>query len=181
MNFLWWLMLALYVPASIGLIVVVLLQKGKGTGFAGAFGMGGGGDAVFGPRSGRSLPQRLTTIMAGAFMTLALLMSIIGRNSGFAPERADASGYDDTETTGSALQALGLGSGHVGAAEGIVTDEELAAEAPAVTGEEPAEEAPTVTGEEPAAETLDVTAPTVPKDKTEEVATEATEVVPNVG
>ena len=33
---LWYLILVLYIPACLGLIVVVLLQKGKGVGFAGA-------------------------------------------------------------------------------------------------------------------------------------------------
>ena len=32
----WWILMVLYVPACIGLIVIVLLQKGKGTSFAGA-------------------------------------------------------------------------------------------------------------------------------------------------
>ena len=43
----YWLMLFLYVPCCVGLIVVVLLQKGKGVGFAGAFGLGGASDTVF--------------------------------------------------------------------------------------------------------------------------------------
>ncbi|HOS03129.1 MAG TPA: preprotein translocase subunit SecG, partial [Candidatus Hydrogenedentes bacterium] len=67
---LWWLMIILYVPISVGLVVVVLLQKGKGAGFAGAFGLGGGSDTVFGPRASKSLPVRLTQIMAGMFMLL---------------------------------------------------------------------------------------------------------------
>ena len=72
-NIIFWLMLLLYVPSCIGLILVVLLQKGKGVGFAGAFGVGGGSDTVFGPRTARSLPQRLTYGMATLFMFLALL------------------------------------------------------------------------------------------------------------
>ncbi len=89
---LWWLMLALYIPACLGLITVVLLQKGKGVGFAGAFGAGGGSDAVFGPRTSRSLPQRITYTMAGLFMVLALLLSLLsGRvGRGDAPELLDA-------------------------------------------------------------------------------------------
>jgi len=89
---LWWLMLVLYIPACLGLITVVLLQKGKGVGFAGAFGAGGGSDAVFGPRTSRSLPQRITYTMAGLFMVLALLLSLLsGRvGRGDAPELLDA-------------------------------------------------------------------------------------------
>lgn len=62
---LWVILMIMYVPACLGLIVIVLLQKGKGTGFAGAFGMGAGGaDTVFGPKSSQSLPVKLTYIAA---------------------------------------------------------------------------------------------------------------------
>lgn len=82
-NTVFWLMLVLYVPSCLGLIVIVLLQKGKGVGFAGAFGAGpGGADAVFGPRSSKSLPQKITYTMAGIFMTLSLLMSMLSGNLG---------------------------------------------------------------------------------------------------
>lgn len=86
---LWWLILLLYLPACFGLIVIVLLQKGKGAGFAGAFGVGGGSDTVFGPRSSKSLPQKITYAAAALFMLLALLMSTlsgrVGRSA--APEQ----------------------------------------------------------------------------------------------
>jgi len=87
-NTLWYLMLLIYIPACAGLIIIVLLQKGKGVGFSGAFGMGGGGDAIFGPRSSRSLPQQMTYAMAGIFMFLALCMSVISGtvNRGASPE-----------------------------------------------------------------------------------------------
>lgn len=75
---LWWLMFLLYFPACLGLVVIVLLQKGKGAGFAGAFGVGGGSDTVFGPRMAKSLPQKLTYTMAGIFMVLALVLSLVG-------------------------------------------------------------------------------------------------------
>ncbi len=31
---LWWILIIVYIPACFGLIVIVLLQKGKGAGFA---------------------------------------------------------------------------------------------------------------------------------------------------
>ena len=88
-DWLWWICVILYIPACIGLILVVLLQKGKGVGFAGAFGLGGGGaDTVFGPRMSKSLPVKLTYVMAGMFLVLALGMSLLsGRiHRGEAPE-----------------------------------------------------------------------------------------------
>jgi preprotein translocase subunit SecG len=88
-DMLWWIIMILYVPSCIGLIVIVLLQKGKGVGFAGAFGVGAGSDTVFGPRASKSLPQRMTYVMAATFMVLAFVMSLIsGRlGKGVAPER----------------------------------------------------------------------------------------------
>ncbi len=82
---LWWLMLCLYIPACFALIIIVLLQKGKGQGLAGAFGMGGGMDTIFGPRSSKSLPQKITYGAAAVFMTLALVMSILSGKVGRPP------------------------------------------------------------------------------------------------
>lgn len=97
-NTLWWVMLALYIPACLGLIVIVLLQKGKGGGFAGAFG-GGGTEAVFGPRTSRSLPQRITYTMAALFMGIAMILSLLsGRvGRGAAPELVDAATLSSSE------------------------------------------------------------------------------------
>ena len=111
---LWILLLILYVPACIGLIVIVLLQKGKGTGFGGAFGVGGGGEAVFGPRASRSLPVRLTYIAATLFMTIALIMSLISHRvgKGQAPEMVGVATEDGAdEVTGSRFSDLGIGTG----------------------------------------------------------------------
>jgi len=85
---LWWLLMIIYIPACLGLILVVVLQKGKGMGFAGAFGAGGGSEAVFGPRTVRSLPQKITYTMAGLFLFLAMVMSMLsGRvTKGTAPD-----------------------------------------------------------------------------------------------
>lgn len=104
-QFIWYVLLLLYIPSCIGLIVIVLLQKGKGVGFAGAFGVGSGSDTVFGPRMTKTLPQRLTYVMAGLFMVIAFVMSMIsGRlTKGAAPDvvakdaivQPDLSGMED--------------------------------------------------------------------------------------
>lgn len=107
---LWYAMLILYVPSCIGLIVIVLLQKGKSSGFAGAFGLGAGSDTVFGPRASKSLPQKLTHIMAAIFMILALSMSLIaGRlGKGVAPEAVDAARMEASEINLDVLDDLGM-------------------------------------------------------------------------
>ncbi|HOK08113.1 MAG TPA: preprotein translocase subunit SecG [Candidatus Hydrogenedens sp.] len=83
---LWWvLLLFIYLPCCVALIIIVLLQKGKGAGFAGAFGLSPGTESVFGPKLARTLPQKLTYISAGVFMVLAILLSTISGKVGKGP------------------------------------------------------------------------------------------------
>ena len=106
---LWLVLRLLYVPTCIGLITLVLLQKGKGVGFAGAFGLGPGSDAVFGPRGSKSVPVRLTQIMFGLFIGLALIMSLVAPDvgKGKAPDLVEEDALDlESELTG--LDDLGI-------------------------------------------------------------------------
>lgn len=83
---LWWLLLFLvYLPCCVFLIIIVLLQKGKGAGFAGAFGLSPGSESVFGPKLARTLPQKLTYVSAGIFMVLAILLSALSGKVGKGP------------------------------------------------------------------------------------------------
>jgi len=132
----WWVLMIIYVPACLGLILIVLLQQGKGTGFAGAFGAGPGGDAIFG-KSAQSLPVKITYVAAAIFMVIAVILSIISGKvgTGAAPELAEESSMDagvGTVSTGT-LSDRGLGT--------AVVNEDLEDVAP-VTEEAPAEEAP---------------------------------------
>lgn len=89
LSTLWWVLLVVvYLPCCIGLITIVLLQKGKGAGFAGAFGLSPGSESVFGPKLARTLPQKLTYIGAGIFMVLAIVLSALSGmvSKGPAPE-----------------------------------------------------------------------------------------------
>ncbi len=115
---LWYFLLFFYVLSCIGLIVIVLLQKGKGSGFAGAFGLGGGSETVFGPRMSKSLPQRLTYIMAAVFMIIAFLMSMIsGRlGKGVAPDKISEEISQEVDT--SSIGDLGKGLEGVTSTEG---------------------------------------------------------------
>lgn len=141
-NTVWYLLLLVYVPACLGLIIIVLLQKGKGVGFAGAFGAGPGGtDAVFGPRSSKSLPQKITYTMAGIFMTLSLLMSMLSGNVGSsqAPSLVDDDGRAPVSTGG------------------IRSVDDLFSETPVAAPAAPAAEVPAVVA--PAPEAAPSTAP----------------------
>ena len=70
------LLVILYVLVCIFLILVVLLQQGKGADLAGAFG-GGGSQASFGPRSGTNIMHRLTTVSFVLFVVLSLTLAIL--------------------------------------------------------------------------------------------------------
>jgi len=114
-NTIWYALLTIYIVACLGLIVIVLLQKGKGSGFAGAFGAGAGpgAEAVFGPKSGQSLPVKLTYAAAALFMVIAMIMSIIANqvSASNAPELAEDDGTSlQSETL---FEEYGLGTGVV--------------------------------------------------------------------
>lgn len=66
----------LLVIFAIGLIAVVLLQKGKSAGLSGA--ITGGAEHLFGKQKARGLDlflQRLTVVLAAGFFVLALVVS----------------------------------------------------------------------------------------------------------
>ncbi len=68
-----------HVVAGLTLILVVLLQAGKDSGLAGAFGAGGGGgasDSVFGAQSNTFL-NKFTSGMAILFMVTSLVLAIL--------------------------------------------------------------------------------------------------------
>jgi preprotein translocase subunit SecG len=70
------LLVILYVLVCIFLILVVLLQQGKGADLAGAFG-GGGSQASFGPRTGTNIMHRLTTVSFVLFVVLSMTLAIL--------------------------------------------------------------------------------------------------------
>lgn len=142
---LWYVLLVMYVPACIGLIIIVLLQKGKGTGFAGSFGAGGGpgSETVFGPRAGQTLPVRLTYIAAGIFVFISLSMSLIASyvGRGRAPELVQGGSGGAAPKSSTGLEDLGLGQSKQGAGSAAATQGETPA-APAEAAPAPAASAP---------------------------------------
>ncbi|MFH0947926.1 MAG: preprotein translocase subunit SecG [Elusimicrobiota bacterium] len=72
--------LILHIIVSCGLILIVLLQAGKGAGISGLFG-GGGNEAVFGGNTTPIIIKKFTTTMAALFMITSLFLTVIGSRS----------------------------------------------------------------------------------------------------
>ena len=95
LDMLYYLIATLYVLTCMVLMLVILLQQGKGGDIANAFG-GGSSQAAFGARSGATVLSRATTICAVLFVVGALVLGIVGQRGpgsvigGRAPARAPA-------------------------------------------------------------------------------------------
>jgi preprotein translocase subunit SecG len=77
-KMIYYLTATIYVLVCLILMLVVLLQQGKGGDIANAFG-GGTSQAAFGARSGATVLSRATTICAVLFMLGALALGILGQ------------------------------------------------------------------------------------------------------
>jgi preprotein translocase subunit SecG len=68
----------IYVLVCLVLMLVILLQQGKGGDIANAFG-GGSSQTAFGARSGATVLSRATTVCAVLFVVGAIVLGIIGQ------------------------------------------------------------------------------------------------------
>lgn len=73
------ILLGIHILISVGLILVVLLQSGKGGGLAGAFGGGGGVGAVFGGQTAADFLTKATRYLAIGFMLTSLTLALASR------------------------------------------------------------------------------------------------------
>ena len=78
---LYYILATIYVATCLVLMLVILLQQGKGGDIANAFG-GGSSQAAFGARSGATVLSRATSIAAVIFMVGALVLGIVGQRGG---------------------------------------------------------------------------------------------------
>ena len=73
------LLIVLHLIICLVLILVVLLQSGKGGGLAGAFGggMGGAGQSLFGGRGAATFLSKATPVFGIAFMVSSLVIALL--------------------------------------------------------------------------------------------------------
>jgi preprotein translocase subunit SecG len=90
------------------LIMVVLLQQGKGADLAGAFG-GGGSQTSFGPRGTTNIMHRMTTGAFVLFVLLCLTLTILSgkRRTSVMEDVPVVAPVESSETTEATEPALG--------------------------------------------------------------------------
>jgi preprotein translocase subunit SecG len=71
------LFITLFILISVLLVMIILIQKGRGGGLASAFG-GGGGNTAFGSKTGDVLTWA-TSIIFGVFLLIAVILNLMTR------------------------------------------------------------------------------------------------------
>ncbi len=101
------ILIALYVIICVSLIVVILLQSGKGSGLSGIFGSGGGGQTIFGARAG-DVMTKTTTVLAICFMGFSLALALISaQQSSSLVGEIEAAGLEMPRSDAGAEEASG--------------------------------------------------------------------------
>ncbi len=67
----------MFILLSITMVIVILLQAGKGQGLAGAIGGGFAGGSIFGGRGAADFLSKATTWIAALYMIFAILIGML--------------------------------------------------------------------------------------------------------
>ena len=97
MTFVLYLTFSLFIIICIFMVLLVLIQKGRGGGLASAFG-GGGGNTAFGSKTGDVLTWA-TSVVFGVFLVLAVALNLV------------ANSYNATRTPAAAAAPAPTGPG----------------------------------------------------------------------
>ena len=97
--------LVIHTLIALGIIALVLLQRGKGAEAGAAFGAGASG-TVFGARGSSSFFSRTTAILATAFFATSLTLAYLSSQTAGAPESL-IEAIPASETSGEALPEIG--------------------------------------------------------------------------
>jgi preprotein translocase subunit SecG len=111
------------------LILVVLLQSGKDAGLSGAFGLGGGGQSLFGARAGDVL-SKVTVVIAVTFICTCLVFTRLQPGGGRSVVSDIISQQEEKQETGAGGEQQAAGAAKPPVAV-EVQKEETAGSAPA--------------------------------------------------
>ena len=78
----YYFLLIVHLTACISLILIVLLQSGKGGGLSGLMGGGGGAEQIFGASTGMAFVKKVTVAIAVTFVLTSLLLTIVVSRKG---------------------------------------------------------------------------------------------------
>jgi len=70
-------LIIMFILLSITMVIVILLQAGKGQGLAGAIGGGFAGGSIFGGRGAADFLSKATTWVAALYMIFAILIGML--------------------------------------------------------------------------------------------------------
>ena len=70
-------LIIMFILLSITMVIVILLQAGKGQGLAGAIGGGMGGGSIFGGRGAADFLSKATSWVAAIYMIIAILIGML--------------------------------------------------------------------------------------------------------
>jgi preprotein translocase subunit SecG len=128
------LLIVLHVVACVGLIMIVLLQRGKGAELGAAF--GGSSQTVFGSQGAGGFLTRMTTVAAVLFMFTSLGLAYVSSN------RVQATVMEGEKEERRQAEAPAAPEGVPGEEEAAPAEQTAVPEADTATPEVPAEEAP---------------------------------------
>src|SRR5688572_17990347 len=78
LNFFLWTTMVIFIIVCLFMILLVLIQKGRGGGLASAFG-GAGGNTAFGSKTGDVLTWA-TSVVFGIFLVLAITLNLLANH-----------------------------------------------------------------------------------------------------
>ena len=139
----------IHILVCIFLILVILLQAGKGADMGAIFG-GGGSNTVFGASGGQTFMSKMTTALAISFMVLCLILAVVSSHQSSVVTGSDVPAPVDqgAAAPGDEEQGDATGAdveGTAPAADDAAAEPEAATDQPAA--EAPAEAAPSDSGE----------------------------------
>ena len=74
------LLIFFYIPISVSLVLMILLQQGKGSDIGSAFGAGSS-NTMFGTSSSSNPLTKVTAVLAAVFLILSLSITYLSRSS----------------------------------------------------------------------------------------------------